>query len=258
MAENLQVLTRLEESKKWVIEAGDFLRENINQPLEIHEKSRYDDLVTNFDRAIQDLLISKILSHFPEDKVLAEEDLQLIHFDEKIPHLWILDPIDGTTNFIVQKDHFAIMLSYFEHGVGQFGLILDVMQDKLYWCDENQAFCNDELLKVPKSDFQTGLLAVNAYMYRLNVGGLLDLSKQTLGVRIYGSAGISYTELLSGKVIGYFANLQPWDYAAGKIISEKLGFVTKTISGEQPSYEGREMVFTIHQSLLEEAQKYIK
>ena len=102
------------------------------------------------------------------------------------------------------------------------------------------------------------LLGVNSYMYRSNRGGLLDLSHQTLGVRIIGSAGISYGQLLEGKIIGYFSSLQPWDYAAGSIIAERIGYVTLTISGESPHFNCRERVFTAPSYLISEIQKYIK
>lgn len=258
MKANSQVCIKLEKAKRWVNEAGDFLKKNINQPLDIKEKSHYDDLVTNFDCAVQDQIIAKILNEYPKDQILAEEDSTSITFSAEIPHLWILDPIDGTTNFIVQKDHFAVMLAYFEYGIGKFGLILDVMQNKLYWCDDKKAYCNEQELKNPETSYQKSLIGVNAYMYRSNTAGLLDLSKKTLGVRITGSAGISYAELLSGKIVGYFSDLQPWDYAAGQIISEKLGFVTKNISGNDPSYKGREMVYTVPKKLLDETKKIIK
>ena len=118
MENDLSVLTRLELAKDWVRDAGNFLKENIAAPLEITEKTRYDDLVTNFDKEVQEQIVANILHHFPEDKILAEEDEEKIKFDSEIPHLWVLDPIDGTTNFIVQKDNFAVMLAYYEYGVG--------------------------------------------------------------------------------------------------------------------------------------------
>lgn len=83
--------------------------------------------------------------------ILAEEDEIKTAFSASIPSLWILDPIDGTTNFIVQRDKFAVMLAYYEYGVGKFGIILDVMKERLYWSDEAAAYCNDRLLKKKKT-----------------------------------------------------------------------------------------------------------
>ena len=250
MKESTSVIKKLEQAKQWVQEAGQFLRENLAEPLEITEKTRYDDLVTNYDKAVQKRIISKILQTYPKDFILAEEDEKKVEFSEQISQLWVLDPIDGTTNFIVQKDDFAIMLAYFENGVGKFGIILDVMNEKLYWSNDHAAFCNEKQLHENVAPLHQSLLAVNAFMYRTNTGGLLDLSHHTLGVRSCGSAGISYTKLLDGKIIGYFSHLQVWDYAAGMIISEKLGFVTKALDGENPHFNGREMVYTVPKRLL--------
>lgn len=252
------LLTRLKLAKEWVRDAGNFLKEHLEEPLKITEKTRFDDLVTNFDREVQEKIITNILHCFPDDRILAEEDQEKIKFDTKIPHLWILDPIDGTTNFIVQKDNFAIMLAYYEFGIGKFGLIFNVMQDKLYWCDSRKAFCNQKELEAKNIPLKQSLLGVNSYMYRTNTGGVLDLSHNTLGVRILGSAGISYGQLLEGKIVAYFSNLQPWDYAAGSIIAEKLGYITLNLSGTQPQFDGREKVFTAPKKLVPEIQKYIK
>lgn len=258
MEKNLSVLTRLELAKDWVRDSGNFLKENITAPLEITEKTRYDDLVTNFDQEVQEQLVQKIHHHFPNDAILAEEDQEKQSYDDKTPHLWVIDPIDGTTNFIVQKDNFAIMVAYYEFGVGKFGLILDVMQDKLYWCDSHKAFCNQRELVMKEASLAHSLLGVNSYMYRTNYSGLLDLSQYTLGVRIIGSAGISYGQLLDGKIVAYFSNLQPWDYAAGSIIADRIGYVTMTLAGEMPQLNCREKVFTAPAKLISEIQKYIR
>ncbi|WP_223804499.1 inositol monophosphatase family protein [Lactococcus kimchii] len=258
MKNDLSVLRRLELAKDWVRDAGNFLKENLAEPVEITEKTRYDDLVTNFDHEVQEKLVKNIFHHFPNDKILAEEDEEKIKFSKELPHLWIIDPIDGTTNFIVQKDNFAIMLAYYEFGVGKFGLILDVMKDKLYWCDSHKAFCNQKELEFKPHKLKHSLLGVNSHMYRTNSGGLQDLSSHTLGVRIVGSAGISYTQLLEGKITAYFSNLQPWDYAAGSIIAERIGYITLNLAGEKPQFNCREKVFTAPKTLISEIQKYIK
>ena len=278
MSENSQAAIKLEQAKQWLLQAGQFLRENLTEPLEITEKTRRDDLVTNFDHAVQDRICQQIQTLYPDDQILAEEETKETEnegkpaaktkFSKTLPALWVLDPIDGTTNFIVQKDKFAIMLAYFEYGVGQFGLILDVMQEKLYWCDDVAAYCMEHDKKNPQTfvnrqlsanpaELSESLLGVNAYMYRTNTGGLLDLSFQTLGVRCNGSAGISYVDLLEGRLIGYFSNLQPWDYAAGAMIAERIGFTTRAIAGGRPHYKGREMIYTVPARLLNDVRRFL-
>ena len=109
-------------AKNIIREAGDFIKSNMVKDLEIEEKTRFDDLVTNLDKATQELLIAKIKQAYPADHILAEENG--VHHSITDGNVWVLDPIDGTVNFVAQGTHFAVMIAYYENGVGQFGLIM--------------------------------------------------------------------------------------------------------------------------------------
>ena len=141
MKDNLFALKKLKQAKTWVREAGAFLRDNIHQTLEVSQKSNFSDLVTNFDHQVQEIIIEEISRSYPEDKILAEEaGRNTADFDRSQANFWVLDPIDGTINFVVQQDNFAVMLAYYEKGQPQFVLILDVMADKLYWNNAQKFF----------------------------------------------------------------------------------------------------------------------
>ncbi|GBG96785.1 inositol monophosphatase family protein [Lactococcus termiticola] len=232
-------------AKGWVREAGIFLRSHLDEAPQVATKSRYDDLVTNFDGQVQEELVSKILAHFPDDKILAEENGKSEpDFDLASSNFWVIDPIDGTTNFIVQKAEFAVMLAYYQAGKPQFGMILDVMADRLFWNDAEQSYCEDEALPVRWPELETSLLALNSYMFKSNANHLQELASKSLGVRNFGSAGISYVKILEGRILGYVSNLYPWDYAPGSILLSKIGFDSWTIEGDSPSLMGREKVFS--------------
>lgn len=109
-------------AKALIHAAGDFIKNNMVQDLQIEEKTRFDDLVTNLDKATQELLITKIKQAYPNDNIMAEENN--IHHPISDGNVWVLDPIDGTVNFVVQGANFAVMIAYYENGKGQFGLIL--------------------------------------------------------------------------------------------------------------------------------------
>jgi len=236
---------RLELAKGWVREAGAFLRSHLDETPNVATKSRYDDLVTNFDGQVQEELVSNILAHFPGDKILAEENGKSeADFDLTTENFWVIDPIDGTTNFIVQKADFAVMLAYYQAGEPQFGMILDVLADRLFWNDAEQAYGDDTPLSVLKPELETSLLALNSYMYKSNANHLQELAAKSLGVRNFGSAGISYVKILEGRILGYVSNLYPWDYAPGTILLSKIGFGTWTITGEKPALQGRQKVFS--------------
>ncbi|MGO2297416.1 inositol monophosphatase family protein [Pseudolactococcus laudensis] len=248
--------TKLEFAKKVVRQAGGFIRQHLSDDLEISEKTHFDDLVTNLDREVQEQILTQILSTFPKDHVLAEENN--VRHDIKDGNVWVLDPIDGTTNFIVQRDNFAVMLAYYESGIGKIGVILDVMNDNLYWGDGISAYKNEAQIHLTVKPLRQSLIGVNTYMYRTNAGGLLDLSHESLGVRAIGSAGIEYVNILEGKIWGYFSNLSPWDYAAGAVLIAPFGYITQQIDGRPLAFEGRQMMMSVPSNQLDKIKAYLK
>src|SRR5699024_2809821 len=118
-------------AKKWILEAGDRIRNKINDPRVISIKSNPNDLVTEMDKEIESFFISKIKSTYPSHQLLGEEGQ-----GDRVANLngivWIIDPIDGTMNFVHQKKYFAISIGVYRDGIGEIGLIYDVMADDLY------------------------------------------------------------------------------------------------------------------------------
>ena len=96
-------------AKDIIRDAGDFIKSNMVKDLEIEEKTRFDDLVTNLDKATQELLITKNKQAYPSDHILAEENV--VHHDIVDGNIWVIDPIDGTVNFVAQGTHFAVMIA---------------------------------------------------------------------------------------------------------------------------------------------------
>ena len=172
----------------------------------------------------------------------------------------MIDPIDGTTNFITQKADFAVMIAYFEKGIGRFGLIYDVTRDQLYHGGGDFAvYCNDQ--KLPAFEdrpFQDFLMASNAGMLQANDWGLADLARECLGVRVYGSAGISFSKVLSGGLLAYFSYNWPWDYAAASIMAEKLGFIVQTLDGSQLNFQTRQPVMMAPKCKLSDLKPYLE
>ncbi|HEN2226080.1 TPA: inositol-1-monophosphatase [Streptococcus agalactiae] len=94
-------------------------------------------------------------------------------------------------------------------------------------------------------------------MYAENDCGIAHLASETLGVRIYGGAGISMAKVMQGKLLAYFSYIQPWDYAAAKIMGETLGFTLLTLDGEEPNYSTRQKVMFLPKSKLNLIQSYL-
>ena len=138
--------TKFEFAKSLILGAGDFLRKHMDEPFEVTVKTDFTDLVTDLDKAVQDFLVSRIRETYPQDCFFAEEDDSRQSVEQG--QVWVIDPIDGTSNFVAQKDDFAIVLAYFEDGVGQFGLIYDVMADRLYHGGgQFDVYCNNTPLQ---------------------------------------------------------------------------------------------------------------
>ena len=172
----------------------------------------------------------------------------------------MIEPIDGTTNVITHKADFAFMIAYFEKGVGRFGLIYDVTRDQLYHGGGYfDVYCNDR--KLPAFEdrpFQDFLMASNAGMLQANDWGLADLARECLGVRVYGSAGISFSKVLSGGLLAYFSYNWPWDYAAASIMAEKLGFIVQTLDGSQLNFQTRQPVMMVPKCKLSALKPYLE
>lgn len=239
-------------AKEIIKEAGAFIKESLSKTITVEEKTAFDDLVTNIDKQTQDLLVARIKSAFPSDNIFAEEN-GLVH-NIKDGNVWVLDPIDGTVNFIVQQDNFCVMIAYYEEGQGKFGLIYNVMADQLFYGGgQFDVYCNDKLLPAYKNrPLDRCLVASNGAMYAKNFHGLKDLIDKTLGVRVYGGAGLSMSKVLSGQILAYFSVIYPWDYAAASIMGEKLGYHLETITGEPLYYSSRQAVMLVPKDRLEE------
>lgn len=106
----------------------------------------------------------------------------------------------------------------------------------------------------PLGDF---LIAGNSGMLETNEWGLADLSRAVLGVRVYGSAAISFAKILSGRLLTYVTYLQPWDYAAASILGESLGYRVVTLSGQALDFQTRQPVMMLPLEMQEEIQSYI-
>jgi len=231
-----QIVKRDQLIKEWIYVAADISRTSFEQTINIEEKTNRTDLVTSIDKEIEQYFIEKIATHFPNERVLGEEGSGHQITDLK-GVVWIIDPIDGTLNFVKQKNDFAIMISVYENGIGYLGYIYDVMKDELYSAVKNQGACLNEipLKKVKDIPLREGLVAVS---HRLMSSEKNDearkIGRASSGVRMVGSAGLETARVATGRLVAYIgASLAPWDIGAGKVISEELGLIYTQLNGEK-------------------------
>ncbi|KJU73409.1 fructose 1,6-bisphosphatase [Pediococcus damnosus LMG 28219] len=209
----------------------DVLRE-MRDPLAVSEKTSRKDLVTNIDKSNEKKIVSFIRKFDPQAQILGEEgsgdDVKDMH-----GHVWIIDPLDGTLNFVKQRDNFAIMIALYIDGKGVLGYIMDVTSDIIYGGGpEIGVFTQSHELKAPANlTLREGLLGVSGPMLVHDCYNLQAIDEASSGVRILGSAGMEFIQVLTGKQNGYISHLMPWDFAAGKILSKTLELLVTKVDG---------------------------
>src|SRR5690625_4990339 len=175
-------------------------------------------------------MAKKIKTKFPDHFLLSEEgygDLQI----QKNGTVWIIDPIDGTMNFVHQKKNFAISIGIYHEGIGEIGLIYDVMRDELFHAKRSEgAYKNLERLPSLQHElkFEEVIIALNHHFLCKN--NIVDeqvmqkLVKTVRGTRTYGSAALEFAYVAEGVLDGYFSmRLAPWDIAAGIVLVHEVG-----------------------------------
>ncbi|MFC7321424.1 inositol monophosphatase family protein [Halobacillus campisalis] len=251
-------------AKEFVHEAGERIRKKIDDPRTIETKSNRNDLVTEMDQNTEKFFAEKIKEEFPEHLLFGEEG-----FGDDIKDLtgtvWIVDPIDGTMNFVHQKRNFAISVGIYTDGIGEVGIIYDVMQDVMYTAlREGGAYKNGEKLaeltyKKPIEESiialnTTWLLPENPHIDHIGVGNLVKTIRST---RSYGSAALELVYVAEGILDGYLTmSLMPWDIAAGRIIIEEVGGIVTTADGLELDMLNRTSMMAshpqIHSGVIEE------
>lgn len=245
-------------AKTLLKEASENIKSSLYDSITINTKSNENDLVTNKDEEIEHFFYKRIKEAYPHHYLLGEEG-KGDNLEKVNGVVWVLDPIDGTMNFVHQKRNFAISLGIYENGVGKIGLILDVVHNELYFAKKGEgAFLNNEMISpLKKVKLEESIVAVNAIWLtknrRLNHEKLALLIKKVRGSRSYGSAALEMVYVASGKLDAYITpRLSPWDFAAGKIIVEELGGVCTTLKNEELSILKKSSVLVCNPSIQKE------
>ena len=235
---------------KIIKDAGKILKEGFYTDKNISFKAK-KDLVTQFDVAVEEYLKKKFSKKFKEFNVIAEEsDNTNIEFNNSI----IIDPIDGTTNFVNGVPHTAISVGVYKNKKPYLAIVYNPILDELYTAKIGKgAFLNGKKLKVSHEDnFQKSLLATGfPYTSGSNENDLNDVLKKIKDVlplcqdlRRLGSASLDLCYVAKGTFDGYYEmNLRPWDVSAGVLIlTEAGGVVTNISGGEYNLFEDKYLV----------------
>lgn len=247
------------DAKKWVVAAGQLIRERIDNPFHVETKAHANDLVTEVDRETEYYLVSNIRDAYPTHKVFSEEG-----YGDDVQSLdgivWIIDPIDGTMNFVKQRRNFAISIGIFHEGIGEIGFVYDVIADVLYSAKKGEgAYKNGEKLQRldPALKLEEAILGFNHNWLCENEvideKVMQQLVGKIRGCRAYGSAALKLAYVAEGIVDGYLTmNLDPWDIAGGIILANEVGAVTTNLNGGEVSLLTKESTVTCHPAIQQE------
>ena len=195
------------------------------------------DFVTAADIRTEEIL-REILSHArPEFGFLMEESGEIPGEDPD--RRWIIDPIDGTTNFIHGIPHFAISIALEEKNQITAGVIYEPINDQMFWAEKgNGAWLNDRRMRVSsrshmyQSIFATGIPFMGRGDHKQFLQQIESVMAVSAGVRRFGSAALDLAYVAAGRFDGFWeSNLQPWDIAAGIIIVREAGGMITEING---------------------------
>lgn len=219
---------------QWLAEAREIILSEINNRLTVETKNGRKDLVTNVDKQVEQFLTQKIKTNYPQSHILGEEGFGDIVGEQTDGIIWIVDPIDGTMNFVKQKNNFAVMIGIYKDQQPILGYILNVISGELIhggptiglYSNENQ------LSAISDQGLADGLIGLSGPLLVHNDYHMREIGDTALGMRIYGSAGLEIMSVIKGELIGYISYLKPWDFGAGKILAECCGLSFTMVDGQ--------------------------
>lgn len=216
--------------------AGDYISRQVNNipNLEIEEKSK-NDFVTQVDRRAEEKIIETLLKAFPTHSILAEESGEFGDSEFQ----WIIDPLDGTTNFLHGFPHFAVSIAMAQNGKLKHGVIYDPMKQELFAASKGDgATLNNRRIRVNKPASTEGALLGTGFPFRSKQhfpayqGMFNTFFESATDIRRAGSAALDLAYVAAGRLDGFWEiGLQPWDMAAGALIIREAGGLIGDFSG---------------------------
>jgi myo-inositol-1(or 4)-monophosphatase len=225
--------------------AGTFIREHWQRPKSVAYKGAID-LVTSLDRECERRMVELLQKHFPAHSILAEEETDLVGSQSN--HRWIIDPLDGTTNFAHGYPQFCVSIALESDGEVILGLVYDPLRHECFRAIKGQgATLNDQPVQISRvQELDKALLATGfPYDHRENADFYLGFFKtfmtRSQGIRRNGSAALDLCYVACGRLDGFWElKLRPWDTAAAALIVEEAGGKLSDLAGNKFTIWGEE------------------
>jgi len=250
--------TYLDIAKAAASKAGAILRERIKGSREVAYKGEIN-LVTEMDGISERIVVDTILKAFPDHGILAEEEANI---ENGTGFLWIIDPLDGTTNYAHGYPSFSVSIGLERAGDVIVGVVYDPMRDELFSAIRGQgAFLNGKPITTSRNDVLIRSLLATGFPYdravskenNLDYFNALIMASQE--IRRSGSASLDLCAVADGRLDGYWElKLNPWDVADGSLIVQEAGGMVSDFTGTRFSIRDKEIVASngrIHSLMLE-------
>jgi myo-inositol-1(or 4)-monophosphatase len=225
----------LEAAVETAIEGGGILLSEFDHPAKISYKGEVD-IVTQADRRSEATIVGRLRKYFPKHSIVAEEGSGQ---EGDARYRWIVDPLDGTTNFAHGYPCFAVSIGFEEAGELQVGVVYQPITKELFTASRGEgAYLNEKRVRVSTTEhLSTSLLATGFPSTRRarnpNIHYYWDFTLRSHGVRRDGSAALDLASVACGRFDGFWEfGLHAWDTAAGVLLVREAGGVVTTFSGE--------------------------
>lgn len=219
-------------------ECGEIILSADRNKADINEKTGNADLVTKYDKMIQEKLKKDLLEILPEATFVGEEED--IHAAINSGYAFIVDPIDGTTNFIKDYHVSCVSIGIAKDGKPYAGVIYNPYLDEMFTAIKGQgAYLNEKKIMVSSKPLEKGIVLFGTSPYYEDLSKksfemAYDYFKHSLDIRRSGSAALDLCSIAAGRAELYFElRLSPWDYAAGSVIVTEAGGVITKVDGSE-------------------------
>lgn len=247
--------------------AGDYIVRHIDRLDSVRVgRKEQNDFVTEVDQAAERIIVEEILRAYPDHAVLGEEFGEQNNEDGDKEYMWIIDPLDGTTNFIHGFPVFAVSIALQQNGRTIAAVIYDPSRDELFTAARGKgAFLDRRRIRATSHPALKHALIGTGFPFRKGqdvdkyLAMFRAVMEKTSGIRRPGSAALDLAWLAAGRVDGFWEmGLKPWDIAAGCLIIEEAGGMVTDFAGDGNYLESGDVVaggMKVHSALLQELRQ---
>ena len=220
------------------------------------------DFVSSADKRAEKIIYNELMKSYPHYGFLMEE---MGSIEGNSPYCWVIDPLDGTRNFLHSIPHFCISIALLKNGEPQAGIIYDPIRDELFWSEKGRgSFLNNRRIGLAKRKELRGALVfatlhnVYASSGESQKRACFDELFKSTSFRILGSAALNLAYLAAGRCDAYVGfGLGPWDVASGVLIAQEAGASVYPFKGKQDVLSGETIIAT-NEALLMPIERIFK